>query len=146
LSNEIHKLTSYESKQITDKHIELLVHPSLEQNIFKTIDSISSKRKQKAINLIHQHIDKGDSPLYLLSMIAFQFRNLLIMKDQIHKGKNINELKWHPFVIKKTYKLSQSFELEQLKKIYQKIVETDLNIKTGKIDPEIGLELLIAQI
>lgn len=146
LSNEIHKLANYGVKRITEEHINLLVHPSLEQNIFQTIDSISSKQKQKAINLIHQHIEKGDSPLYLLSMIAFQFRNLLIMKDMIYKGKNINELKWHPFVIKKTYRLSQSFELKQLKKIYQKIVETDLNIKTGKVDPEMGLELLIAQI
>jgi len=55
-------------------------------------------------------------------MINYQFRSLLA-----GKGRAL-------------------FTLEELKKIYYKIFQADLNIKTGKIEPEVGLDLLITEI
>ena len=40
----------------------------------------------------------------------------------------------------------RALEDEELKKIYRKIFETDLKIKTGQLDPQTGLDLLIAEI
>ena len=31
--------------------------------------------------MLHKQLEDGDAPLYLLSMIAYQFRNLLIIKE-----------------------------------------------------------------
>ena len=56
------------------------------------------------------------------------------------------ETKLHPYVVKKSHAQAQRFSLSELKKIYQKIFEVDLNIKTGKIDPQIALDLLIAEL
>lgn len=150
-SNEIKKLVSYKNCQkIEIGDIELLIKPKIETDIFKTIDALASKNKKQAIELIHQHLEKGDSPFYLLTMIGFQFRNLLIIKEMIKKNKPysqiLNQSKLHPFVIKKCYELSKKFTFEELKKIYQKIFEVDLAIKTGKVEPETGLDLLIAEI
>ena len=36
--------------------------------------------------------------------------------------------------------------MPQLKKIYQKIFQVDFDIKTGKIEPETALDLLLAEI
>lgn len=151
LSQEIKKLSAYQrEKRIGKKDIELLVKPEIETDIFKTIDEIAAKRKKIALQLIHQHLEKGDSPLYLLSMINFQFRNLLVIKDLLEKRKPYYELQkitnLHPFVIKKSYNLAQKFSFEELKKIYQKIFQVDLDIKTGRINSEIALDLLIAEI
>jgi DNA polymerase-3 subunit delta len=52
----------------------------------------------------------------------------------------------HPFVVEKTLFQARKFQLEELKKIYQKIFQVDLDIKTGKVDPETALDLLIAEI
>ena len=149
--NEIKKLVSYRNKErIEKKDIELLVRPKIETDIFKTIDAIAQKNKKQALRLLHKHLEKGDSPLYLLSMIGFQFRNLLIVKDFIenHKPYNVILKKsgLHPFVVKKTYHQSQQFTLEELKKTFNKIFKIDLDIKTGKIKPELALEILITQI
>jgi len=160
LANEIRKLINYknisfpkpnkaEKKpriKIAKSDVELLVHSEAEENIFKTINSIALKQKQKAIAQIHRHLKKGDSPLYLFSMIAFQFRKLLIIKDWTIKGKPISKLNWHPYLAKKTYQLSQNFSLEELKKIYQRIGQLDLDIKVGKISPELALDLFVSQI
>jgi len=154
LSNEIKKLVSYKSKcrniEISRKDVELLVKPEIETDIFATIDAIASKNKRQAFELLHQHLEKGDSPLYLLSMINFQFRNLLVIKNLIKKQKSYSSIirisKLHPYIIKKSYFQARKFTFEELKKIYQKIFQTDFGIKTGRIDPQTALDLLIAEI
>ena len=151
LSNEINKLASFKNKeQVVVSDIELLVKSKIETDIFKTIDAIADKNKKQALQLIHKHIENGDSPLYLLSMINYQFRNLLIIKDLIQRGKPYNVIikksKLHPFVVKKSHYQCDKFDFLDLKKIYQKIFEVDLDVKTGKVDPNMALDLLIAEI
>ena len=153
-SNEIKKLVNYKDKNsnliITKQDIELLVRPKIEPDIFQTINFLASKNKKQALSLLKKHLEKGDSPLYLLSMISFQFRNLLMIRELIDKNRPYflisKETKLHPYVVKKSHAQAQRFSLSELKKIYQKIFEVDLNIKTGKLEPETALELLITQI
>jgi len=151
ITNEIKKLASYKKNQTVEvKDVELLVRPKIETAIFETIDSLAAKNKKQALKLLKAHLEKGDNPLYLLSMINFQFRNLLMIKDLIEKHKSpyllakITHL--HPYIVKKSYFQAQKFTIQELKKIYQKIFQVDLAIKTGKIDPETALDLLIAEI
>ncbi|MDI6592096.1 MAG: DNA polymerase III subunit delta [Patescibacteria group bacterium] len=140
LNNEIKKLISYKkNKKIEIKDVDLLVRPKIETDIFQTIDWLALKNKKKALESLHRHLEKGESPFYLLSMINFQFRNLLMAKSGNLRGM-------HSFLAKKTLWQSKKFTLQELKKIYQKIFEVDLSIKTGKIDPETALDLFIAEI
>jgi len=167
MEDEIKKLVNYKGKsvsapatagegEIKRKDIELLVKPKIETDIFKTIDAIAAKNKRKALFLLKEHLEKGDSPAYLLAMINFQFRNLLMVKSYLaerefypsYANRRIlaRKLGMHPFVVEKTLFQARKFQLEELKKIYQKIFQVDLGIKTGKVDPETALDLLIAEI
>ena len=148
LSTEIQKLATYD-KKITTKEVDLLVESPIEAEIFKTIDAIASKNKKKALELIYKHIEKGDSPFYLFTMIVYQFRNLLLVKEYESAGYNaaVKALKpMHPFVIKKSLWVTPKFTKKQLELIYTKIYKMDLALKLGKIKPELALELLIADI
>lgn len=154
LSNEIKKLISYkEGNSIREKDVELLVKAKAEPEIFETITAIAQKNKKKALKLIEKHLEKGDSPFYLLKMITYQFRNLIMIKaltSQQFSGAGIGIISQrtgiNPYAIKKTMELTRKFSLEELKKIYRKIFEADFNIKTGKINPEDGIKMLIAEI
>ncbi|HOK00558.1 MAG TPA: DNA polymerase III subunit delta [Candidatus Pacearchaeota archaeon] len=149
LSNEIKKLANYKDI-IKSEDIDLLIKPKIETNIFKTIDAISQKDKKTAIKLIYKHLENGDNPLYLFSMIEFGFRNLLIVKNLSEKYQNysliVKKSGLHPFVAQKSYFQAKKFSFEELKKIYQKLFQIDLDIKTGKIKPEAGLEMFLAEI
>ena len=146
-SNEVKKLVAFsKGKKVGVKDVELLVKSKIETDIFKTIDAIALKRKRQALNLLHQHLEKGDSPLYLLTMINYQFRNILAIKDLLEKGKPLSRSKLHPFVVKKSYQQAQQFSFSELKKIYRKIFEVDYNIKTGKLEAQAALDLLITGI
>lgn len=147
LSNEVQKLAAFKRGGVIEpKDVRALVKPQVETDIFKTIDAIALKNKKQALYLLRQHLEKGDSPLYLLSMMAFQFRNILGIKDLVEKGKSYARCGLHPFVARKSYQQSQKFTLAEIKKIYQKIFEVDLSIKTGKMEPETALELLVADL
>jgi len=147
MSNEINKLSNYKKSSIIRKEdVELLIKPNFDNEIFMTIESIASKNKKVALSLMHKHIENGDNVLYLLSMIAYQFRNLLIIKELSIKGGQVKNSGLHPYVIQKSLYLAQQFSMEQLKKIYQKIFQIDLDIKTGKIEAETALDLLLSEI
>ncbi|MCX6737855.1 MAG: DNA polymerase III subunit delta [Candidatus Parcubacteria bacterium] len=151
LSAEIKKLIAYKAdkKVIEKKDIESLINPNIQAVVFKTIDAIASGDKKTALDLLYKHLENGDSPLYLFSMIIFQFRNLLVVKELDDKSPDVKMklLKpMHPFVARKSSWLANRFSIEQLKNIYLKIFKLDLAIKTGKIKPEMALELLIAGI
>lgn len=143
LHNEVIKLSSYKyGKVITTDDIKLLVRPKIDNDIFKTIEALASKNKKLALDLIYKHIENGDHPLYLLSMISYQFRNLLILKEAGYAKKT----GLHPFVVQKTMPLCGKFTFDELKKIYWKIFEIDTDIKTGKIDAELAIDMLVAEI
>lgn len=139
LENEITKLVNY-SKSISSKNIDLLVRPDHEVNIFDTVDAIAVKDKKKAINLIRNHIDKGESAIYILAMIASQIRNILSVKG------GGGQTGMRPFVFRKSSSQARNFTLEELKNIYRRITELDADIKVGKIDQEAALDILIAEI
>ncbi len=154
MSQEIQKIVNYKTREnknnekiITEQDISLLIEPKIKTDIFKMIDAIAEKNKKLALFLLHKHLEKGDSPFYLFSMINFQFRNLLIVKELATKCNSVYDLPKiagiHPFVAKKSFFQSQKFTFNTLKDIYKKIFDIDLKIKTGKINPILALDLLI---
>jgi len=152
LSNEISKLASWAQGAkgaVAEADINRLVKSRIETDIFRTIDALAQKDKKTALKLIHEHLEKGDSHFYLLSMINFQFRNLLAVEslgETAYTGGDAKQLGMHPFVLRKAMYLSRKFSLEELKAIYRRIFKIDLDIKTGKLEPDIAIDLLIAEI
>ncbi len=151
LAAEIKKLGNFKNgATIKKEDVLLMVKPRLEVDIFKTIDAMAAKNRPQALSLVKKHLDNGEAPLYILSMIAYQYKNLLVVKELAQKGfmyaSIVKKSGLHPFVVKKTYFASSQFSLEELKIAYHNIFQMDLDIKTGKIDQEAALELLVSSI
>ena len=151
MTNEINKLSNFKKESIIKKEdVALLIKPNIENDIFKTIEAISSKDKKQALLLLHKHLENGDNSLYLLSMISYQFRNLLIIKDLQEKNEPYQAIAkksgLHPFVVQKSFYICNNFSMMQLKKIYRKIFQIDSDIKTGKIEAELAIDLLLSEI
>jgi DNA polymerase-3 subunit delta len=81
-------------------------------------------------------------------MIVRQFRLLIEVKALKANGASSRDiaqtLKIHPFPAGKLYGQATHFTAAQLEKVYRHLSETDVEIKTGKIDPELALDLLVA--
>lgn len=154
LSNEIHKLAHIrDCGEVGLKDIDFALAGETELNIFKTIDALAQKDKSGALRLIHQHIENGDHPLYLLAMVANQLRNLISVKSYLETegggyggSSAASRLGMHPFVFSKTVRLCRLFGLDELRDIFDKLMRYDGAIKTGRIDPGVALDLIIAEI
>lgn len=148
LSNEIKKLSCFKRHGIVNREdVKILTKERIETGIFKAVDFLVSGKKKDALELFHKHLQKGDSPFYLFIMIAFQFRNLLVVKSLSEKysfSEILQKSKLHPFVARKSLALARNFTLSQLKRIYQRLFETDLRIKKGAVSPETAIDLTVS--
>lgn len=160
LSGEIKKLTSY-SLLLTASNVELLVKPKTESNVFNLIDAIGSKNSSRAVTSLHDLISNGEPPLYIFTMIIYQFRNLLIIRDlmensksQASNNKQFSNNKFqiakqsglNPFVAEKTMAQTRNFTFDKLKHIYQQLLDIDVRIKIGRIDSQTALDILVTEL
>jgi len=148
MTNEIDKLIAFGPK-ITHQNIEILVNPQIQANIFNLIDAMAQKNIKLANKELYRLLNSGANELYILTMIIYQYRNLLIIKDLGERLKNTN--RWalakkaglHPFVIQKSLAVLPKYSLDQLKNVYGILQDFDVRMKTGKIESRVALELLI---
>jgi DNA polymerase-3 subunit delta len=151
MRNEVSKLVSYKvDKLITEQDIDTLVKSKIESDIFKMVDALANRQKTAAFKFLHQNLALGESEIALLSKMVYQFRNLLLVKSQIEQGVPFytleKKLGLHPFVLRKTFEQSKNFSLGALKKIYERLSEIDLAIKSGQIEPRVALDLVVGEI
>ena len=150
LANEISKLANYKHEARSTKHeainekdINLLISPKISSNIFEFIDALAQKNKERSFELLYKELKSGRDTNYILTMIIYQFRNLLSVKDLSLRNMNINTIAkkagLHPYVARKTYNCAQKFTEEDLKKIYCKLLELDIRSKTGLTEPSLAL-------
>ena len=81
-------------------------------------------------------------------MIVRQFRLMIEIKELAERGVTgqaaAERLSLHPFVADKTGKQAQAFSMAQLEAIYHRLLEMDVQIKTGLTEDVAALDLLVA--
>lgn len=150
VSNELNKLVSYmgQNKEIDIKTIDRVVVPTLEQSIFQLVDAIGEKKGNSALKILGNLIYEGGQAIQpILAMIARQFRLILQCKGFYEQGYTADaiatKLKQRSFVVRKCLSQGRNFTIDQLKNGLKLCLEVDYNIKIGKIQDTMGLELII---
>ena len=85
----------------------------------------------------------------VLAMVIRQFRIILQCKILLEQGENQNQIGQkigiRDFVVRQCLKQAKYFKKEDLQKALESCLKTDINIKTGKENPELAVELLLLQ-
>ncbi|MDP3901309.1 MAG: DNA polymerase III subunit delta [bacterium] len=147
MSNEIQKLALWSKageEKLDQEALDALLGRNIETEIFLTLEAAAQLKRGEAMRLLHEHLVSGESPLYLLSMVIYQFRTMLEVQDLQERGMAYNGI--HPFVVRKTLPLLRKFSPEKLKRAYVRLYEIDLRSKTGEGDAEALLTHFIATV
>jgi DNA polymerase-3 subunit delta len=150
LDQELDKLIAYvdRTRPITKADVHLLVSYVQQANVFEMVDALGRRDGKQAIRLLHRLLEDGEHPLSLLGMIVRQFRIMIQVKELAERGvppsKIGAQLGLHRFVAEKGLRQSRNFSMEQLETIYRKLLETDVAVKTGQMEPVLALDMLIA--
>ena len=150
MNNEILKLLLYaHGRTISEDDVRQLAGYAQEANIFALADAIVEGQTEIAQRILHRCYQEGDSATYILTMVTRQFR-LIAQAKELSSGlsrKQIqSKLGLKPFAVDRTLSQAKLYDLEHIKRAYDKLLETDLAIKTGKYDDQLALELLVAEL
>ncbi len=147
--NEIKKIKFYAcSGEITADDLNVFLRPAEFSQIFSLVDAFVESDKSRALKLLRAHIASGDNENYLFSMVCGQFRNIALVADFLENGER-DALKiarlcgMHPYVAKKSVAQARQIGGGKVKKIYSKLVDLDIGIKTGAVAGLQALERLI---
>jgi len=152
MSNEINKLILFTSgRRIEEDDVKAVVSHTHQTNVFAMVDAIVEFKAETAQQLLQQLLQRGIAPAYLLVMLTRQVRMIVIPKELGNQGKPKMEIQnrlglTSEFVLRKAAELAVRYPWAQLKKVYHKLLEADLSIKTGKYDGELTLNILIAEL
>ncbi len=153
LDQEIIKLVTYTQsptggQAITIADIETVVPYAQAAVVFDLVDALGRRDGRTAAQTLHRLLDAGEHPLMLLAMIVRQFRLLIQVKELKAERATPHDiaktLRLHPFPARKLHTQATHFTTAQLEAVYRHLLDTDVAIKTGKIDPEVALDLLVA--
>jgi DNA polymerase III subunit delta len=152
LVNELGKLASYVGPRgrITAETVELLVQDGQEQNLFAFIDELSGRQRAAALQSLRRLFADGQAATYILFMVARQVRILLGVKELVARRLRPDdiaaELGQRPFVIRKALDQARGFSDAELAQLHDRVLELDHATKTGRVEAETGLELLVAEL
>lgn len=155
LSMEIDKLCLYaQGRKIEESDVKSLVAEAKEFSVFEMVDAILERRTDEATRLLHRLEEEGSAAPYLLFMITRQFRMVLQAKDLLQRHCKSDDMKHtlginKDFVLQKTLKQAKAYSMGRLKEIYQRLLDADVSIKTGRLKGdggELALDLLICEL
>jgi len=154
--NELYKLVCYvdDDHPINEHDVAMLTPYVPETNIFEMVDALAIGDGHKALRLIHQalHDDPRDPGFGLFSMIVRQFRMLLMVREHLDTGGGSHNkviakaLGVHPFVAGKISVQSRTFTIAQLDVIIKRLQKYDQDMKTGRIEARLALDLLVTSL
>ncbi len=151
IDSEMEKLALYAGdRPISQADVKRLCPYAKEASIFDMVDALGHRRTPAAFRLLAQMRNQGAHPLYLLTMIVRQYRILIQVKDYMSQGLGLNEiasaLKLHPYPTEKAMRQARNYTPNQLERIYDRLLETDVSIKTGQMEANLALDMLVVEL
>lgn len=152
LSQEITKMSIYVGKNgiIDPSVVENMVASTLEQNVFILIEKVANLQIEDAFKIFYDLLKNKEEPIKIVALFTRQFRLMLYSKELNRIGYSAQQigtqLGAHPYAIQLALKQSNRFSEEQLKLIMKKLADTDYQIKTGKMDKILALEMFMFHI
>jgi DNA polymerase-3 subunit delta len=149
---ELNKLMLYKNdeKEIVEDDINELVSKTIDDNIFSLVNAVVDNDKPKIIEIYNELIRNNEEPVKIIVLIANQFRLIYqtkILYNQGYTEKDIaDKLGVHPYRIKLAYQKGKLISEKKLLKYLGNLADLDFEIKSGKIDKYLGLELFLSKI
>ncbi len=139
------------ARPINEEDVALLTPYVPEAQVFKMVDAMAEGHADAALTMLHNLLaQKDEDPFRTYGMIIRQFRLLLTAKEYLVSGGYPNQmaeaLGMNGFVAKKVAQQSRGFSLAGLDRIYRALLDYDIKMKTGQIDPGLALDLLVASL
>jgi DNA polymerase-3 subunit delta len=153
LDSELEKLVTYVDADATievDDVRELVTGAGA--GIFAFLDAIAERRPAAALGNLHGQLSGGADPANIYAQVVALIRRLLVVKELTAERKPLAQnapafdVRSSPFALEKLQRQAARIPIADLEQAYALLRDTDIAVKTGRIEPELALDLVIAEI
>lgn len=131
LAGEIRKLVAYDPV-VSQDAIDELVVSNVEQTIFELTDAVVAKNMQRALKTYKVLARQGVADQQIIAMLTSQYRNIVLAHDNAGQGSAwAKQFGIKPYPAEKAAQIAMRTTMDDLRRTYRLIVDTDLSIKTG---------------
>jgi len=147
--NEMKKLLMYaEDLDFVDINvIKKVITKNVEDNVYEITNNILDNNRSTALEIYNDLIMHSEDPLRILGILVNKYREILQVKLLIKDGKDQSDIATHyHYSSGRAYymmKNAKSVKMSTVKKHLIRLEELDYQIKSGKVDKKIGIELFI---
>ena len=149
IHSELEKLICYciDKTEITADDVNEICTTRVSNHIFDMTEAIAEGNTTKALNLYYDLLALKEPPMRILFLIARQYNILLQVKNMKNKGYDnkaiASKVSLPPFVINKYISQAARFKTSQLVSAVNACVQAEEDIKTGKLNDMMSVEIII---
>jgi len=150
LNNEMDKLFGYCNglEVIETSYIDDICTEMVQNEIFKMLEDITNNNGSMALKRYYDLIALREPPMRILALITRQFRIMYIVKslysDRVSNNDIAKAAGIPPFSVKK-YLGGRNFSIDRIREAMEECANLDEAIKTGNINEQMSVELLITK-
>lgn len=151
LDHEIAKLLSYVNftRPIEVDDVQSLTPSVAKVGDFALMNALRQGDSRQALSLLHREMAEKDV-LMIFAAITYQVRQLLLAREVIDQGGGEEDvarlLKIHPYAASLAAAHARQFTQVELEEIYHRLLDLDEAMKTGGMEGELALDMLVTEL
>ncbi len=151
LRSELAKLAAFVNFQgtIDAAAVRRMVEDASETSVFKFIDALASRRLGPALQTLREVLAEGQPAPLVFGLVGRQVRLLLgvseLQKSRLRPDEMAARLGQNPFAVRKAAEQAARFTTAALLTLHDRLTELDHWSKSGRIESDTALELLVAE-
>lgn len=149
IDSELEKLYLYalSSGTIIRSDLEELLVKNIDSKIYDLASAILERDKNKIMKVYRDLLTNNEDSIRIMNNITYKFEELLFVKDLLSKGYTNDDIASYFKVSSgRAYHMvkdSKRISIDTIKKNIQALSSLDYKIKSGLINPKIGLEMYL---
>ena len=151
IRTELDKLIGYtgEREFVTAEDVREICTQQITGKIFDMIAAVAARRQSQALKMYYDLLALKEPPMRILILISRHFNQLLQVKELAEKGTDngtIAKMAGVPaFAVKRLKGQAGAFSAEELRRCVERCVQSEEDVKTGRLPDVLAAELLIVE-
>lgn len=151
VDSELQKLAAYKASgaRLTPEAVAELLAGGREDEIFKLTDNLLPHPTADALKIARSLTRGGMQPTSVAYRMARHVALVLQVRARQDRGESLSEVQEkmseHRFVLQKAYDAAKAADPERLEAGLRAIRDYEWEVKSGQVDAELGLDVLLAR-
>ncbi len=152
IDSELSKLAAYKASgsKLTAEVVTELLAGGREDEIFKLTDNLLPHPTAEALRIARGLSHGGMQPTSVAYRMARHVALVMEVRAHQERGESLSDVKAqmseHPFVIQKAFETARDSDPISLEAALRAIRDYEWEVKSGQIDPEMGLDVLLTRL